>query len=148
MKSFEYGDREIGKAEVIYGVSNMAIGFGILTLPRYLASMTKSSDGWISLMLGGMAALAFGWVIASLCERFPKMGLKEMTKAVTNGAVANVITILFASYMFLFVGYETRGLANISKLYLFDRTPEEAICLFFCLYWLMEWRDRARLCFV
>lgn len=131
MKSFEYGDREIGTAEVTYGVSNMVIGFGVLTLPRSLAEMTESSDGWISLVLGGAVALAFGWVIASLCMRFPKMGLKDMTKAVTNRATANVVVVMFACYTFLFVGYETRGLANISKQYLFDRTPEEAICLFF-----------------
>lgn len=133
MKSFEYGDREIGTTEVVYGVSNMVIGFGVLTLPRSLAAMTESSDGWISLMIGGGAALVFGWLIALLCARFPKMGLSDMTKAVANGAVANVVAMLFACYTFLFVGYETRGLANISKLYLFDRTPEEAICLFFLL---------------
>ncbi|MFC4598299.1 GerAB/ArcD/ProY family transporter [Cohnella hongkongensis] len=133
MKSFEYGDREIGATEVAYGVSNVVIGFGVLTLPRSLAAMTESSDGWMSLVLGGGIALVFGWLIAALCQRFPKMGLKEMTKAVANGAVANVVVLLFAMYTFLFAGYETRGLANISKQYLFDRTPEDAICLFFLL---------------
>ncbi|MFB9274761.1 GerAB/ArcD/ProY family transporter [Cohnella cellulosilytica] len=131
MKSFEYGDREIGSTDVVFGVSNMVIGFGVLTLPRTLAAVTESSDGWMSLVLGGGVALAIGWLIAVLCGRFPKMGLQEITKAVANGATANVVTSLFACYTFLFVGYETRGLANISKLYLFDRTPEEAICLFF-----------------
>ncbi|WP_372631378.1 endospore germination permease [Cohnella sp.] len=133
MKSFEYGDREIGTAEVFFGVSNMVIGFWILTLPRSLATITNSSDGWMSIVLGGGASLAIGWLIASLCKRFPKMGLMEMTKSVANRATANVVAMLFACYTFLFVSYETRGLANIAKLYLFDRTPEEAICLFFLL---------------
>jgi spore germination protein len=133
MKSFEYGDDEIGTREVSFGVSNMVIGFGVLTLPRTLAVTTGSSDGWMSILIGGVIALGFGWVIASLLARFPKTGFRDIAAALSNKAMANIVTLIFASYMMLFVSYETRGLANISKLYLFDRTPEEAICLFFLL---------------
>jgi len=133
MKSFEYGDDEIGTVEVAFGVTNMVIGFGVLTLPRTLAGMTESSDGWMSILLGGAIALGFGWIIASLCRRFPKTGFRDMTATVTGNVVANAATLIFAIYAMLFVCYETRGLANISKLYLFDRTPEEAISLIFLL---------------
>jgi len=133
MKSFEYGDDEIGTVQVAFGVSNMVIGFGVLTLPRVLAGMTESSDGWISIVIGGAVALGFGWIVAALAARFPKMGFRDMSAAVTNKAVANVTTLMIAMYTMLFVAYETRGLASISKLYLFDRTPDEAICLFFLL---------------
>jgi len=133
MKSFEYGDDEIGTIEVGFGVCNMIIGFGVLTLPRTLAGMTRSSDGWMSIVLGGAIALGVGGVVAMLMTRFPKKGFREMTAAVANKGIANAATLIFALYTFMFVAYETRGLANISKLYLFDRTPEEVICLFFLL---------------
>nr|WP_229263894.1 GerAB/ArcD/ProY family transporter [Cohnella cholangitidis] len=131
MKSFEYGDGEIGTREVSFGVSNMVIGFGVLTLPRTMANMTQSSDGWMSIVLGGAVALFMGWAIAKLTTRFPKQGFRDMAAAVTNKTVANMTTLLFAIYMMLFVSYEARGVASISKLYLFDRTPVEAISLFF-----------------
>jgi len=133
LKSFEYGDGEIGTMEVSYGVCNMVIGFGVLTLPRTLAGMTESSDAWMSIVLGGAVALGFGWMVASLMARFPKQGFRDMAAAVSNKAIANAATLIFALYTLLFVSYETRALANISKLYLFDRTPEEAISFFFLL---------------
>jgi len=133
MKSFEYGDNEIGTREIAFMVSNMVIGFGVLTLPRTLSSFTESSDGWMSLLLGGLLALGAGWIIAKLATRFPKMGFHAISVSVMNKPAANIATLLFAAYVMLFVSYEARGVANISKLYLFDRTPEEAVCLIFIL---------------
>jgi spore germination protein len=131
VKSFEYGDNEIGTRDVIFAVSNMVIGFGVLTLPRIITSMTKSSDGWISIVLGALIALGFAWMIAKLITRFPKQGFRDIMAAITNKAAANLTTLFFALYMLLYVSNEIRGVSSISKLYLFDKTPEEAICLFF-----------------
>lgn len=133
MKSFEYGDEEFGSKEIVFMVSSMVIGFGVLTLPRTLAAATKSSDGWMTLVAGGLVALGFGWLIGKLAERFPGQGFRDIVTASANRSVGNALTFVFALYTLSFVGYETRGLANISKLYLFDRTPIEAICFFFML---------------
>lgn len=133
MRSFEYGDKEIGQKEVTYAISNMVIGLGILTLPSTIVSATSSSDGWMSILLGGIIALGCAWAITRLVWRFPKMNYYEITAKLTNTAAATVITLLFALYMFLFVSIEVRGVSSISKLYLFDTTPVEAICFFFLL---------------
>lgn len=133
MKSFEYGDEEFGSQEVVFAVSSMVIGFGVLTLPRTLAAATKSSDGWIALVVGGLIALAFGWLIGKLAERFPGKGFRDIVSSVANRSLGNALSFVFALYTLTFVGYETRGLAVIAKLYLFDRTPQEAICFFFML---------------
>lgn len=133
MKSFEYGDEEIGKKEVIFLVANMIIGFGILTLPRAIVDVTKSIDGWISICLGAFVALIFTGVVAVLITRFPKKNLFDISKSIFNKPVALGITFLFAIYTMLFVSYEMRGVASIAKLYLFDVTPVEVICLVFLL---------------
>jgi spore germination protein len=133
MKSFEYGDEEIGNKEVTFLVANYVIGFGILTLPRAIVGITKSIDGWISICLGALVALFFTGVVARLITRFPKKNLFDMSKSIFNKPVAMGITFLFAFYMMLFVSYEMRGVASIAKLYLFDVTPVEVICLVFLL---------------
>lgn len=133
MKSFEYGDQEIGKKEVIFMVANMVIGFGVLTLPRSIVVVTKSIDGWLSICIGGLVAFIFTGVVAKLISRFPKKNLFEITESIINKPVANGITLLFAIYSMLFVSYEMRGVASVSKLYLFDVTPVEVICLVFLL---------------
>ncbi|WP_373231192.1 endospore germination permease [Cohnella sp.] len=133
MKSFEYGDNEISTKEVFAIVSNMLIGFGVLTLPRSIVTVTKSVDGWISICIGGVIAAFFLWVIAKLVSRFPKKGFYDITTAIINKPAANILTLMISVYTMMFVCYETRGLASIARLYLYDRTPEEVICLVFLL---------------
>jgi spore germination protein len=133
MKSFEYGDREVGTYEVFASVANMVIGFGVLTLPRSIVETTSSVDGWISIFIGGLGAMLFTWIVAKLVARFPKRNLHDIAGAVIGKPLAYLFTVLFAGYMMTFVAYETRGVASISRLYLFDRTPVEVICLVFML---------------
>ncbi|WP_068785458.1 GerAB/ArcD/ProY family transporter [Paenibacillus phocaensis] len=133
MKSFEYGDREVGTYEVFASVANMVIGFGVLMLPRTIVETTRSVDGWISILIGGWVALMFTWIVAKLISRFPKRNLYDIASAVIGKPAAVLFTLLFAGYMLTFVAYETRGVASISRIYLFDRTPVEVICLVFLL---------------
>ncbi|MBW4838584.1 MAG: spore germination protein [Paenibacillaceae bacterium] len=133
MKSFEYGDREVGTTEVFASVANMVIGFGVLTLPRTTVKLTGSIDGWMSIFIGGMGAILFTWMVSKLISRFPKQNLYEIAGKVIGKPLAVFFTLLFAVYMLTFVSYETRGVASISRIYLFDRTPIEVICLVFLL---------------
>lgn len=109
MKSFEYGDREVGTYEVFASVANMVIGFGVLTLPRSIVETTRSVDGWISILIGGLGALVFTWMVAKLVSRFPKRNLHDIANAVIGKPLAFLFTLMFAAYMLTFVAYETRG---------------------------------------
>lgn len=133
MKPFEYNDQEIGPKEVLFLVANMVIGFGVLTLPRSIVEHTKSFDGWISICIGGIIALFFTWIVAKLTMRFPKKNFYEISSAILNKYIGGILTFLFATYSILFVSYEMRGVASVSQLYLFDKTPVEVICLVFLL---------------
>ncbi|MGG6313303.1 GerAB/ArcD/ProY family transporter [Paenibacillus macerans] len=133
MKSFEYGDKEVGTNEVFASVANMVIGFGVLTLPRSTVEITKSVDGWMSIVIGGITALVFTWIVVKLITRFPKQNLLDISSAIIGKPIGVFLTLLFAVYMLMFVSYETRGVASISRVYLFDRTPVEVISLVFLL---------------
>ncbi|MBP1933789.1 GerAB/ArcD/ProY family transporter [Ammoniphilus resinae] len=133
MKSFEYGDEEIGSREILYAVSSMVIGVGIFGLPRTVGSVTKGSDGWVSILLGGVLALFFAWLVAKLASRFPRQTFLQYTTTLVSKPVAIFLTILLAFHLMQFTAYEMRTVANISKVYLFDRTPVEVIALLFLL---------------
>lgn len=133
MKTFEYGDEEIAKKEIMLGTASMVIGAGVLTLPRLVANATESSDGWISIVLAGMVAIVMAWVAAKLAARFPKMTFITYTGLIATKPVAIVLTCLMFAYFFLISAYVTRGIANIAKQYLFDETPIEVIALIFIL---------------
>lgn len=128
MKSFEYGDQEIGQKDILFALASVVIGLGVLTLPRTVADAAKSSDGWISILIGGIIAMFFTWIAAKLASRFPKQTFIEYGLIVTK-PVAYLLTFLFAVYNILYVGFELRGVANVSKQYLFERTPVEVLSL-------------------
>lgn len=133
MKVFKYADESIGQKEMIMTISSMLIGVGVLTLPRLVAGVTNSSDGWISILLAGGMALIFGIIVAKLGSRFKEKSFFEYASLVVTKPVAYVLTFLQSMYFFLFCAYEMRAIASISKQYLFDRTPIEFVAVTFLL---------------
>ncbi|WP_257347417.1 GerAB/ArcD/ProY family transporter [Pseudalkalibacillus decolorationis] len=133
MKSFEYGDEEIGEIEIFFIVASFMIAVGVLTLPRLLAESTQFSDGWVSLVIAGIISISFIWVTAKLASRFPNQTFFTYASLICSKPVAAVFTIGIAIYFVALTAYETRVLAVITKQYLFDQTPLEVIALLFLL---------------
>ncbi|QOT07949.1 endospore germination permease [Paenibacillus sp. JNUCC32] len=123
----------IGRKEIVYSVSNMMIGLGILTLPHTIAKKTQFSDGWMPIILGGMIAFVFAWAIGVLASRFPGKNYHAMASMILSRKAAHVLTLLMSLYFLLFVSYQVRGVSTITRLYLFDNTPEEIIGLVYLL---------------
>jgi spore germination protein len=133
MKTFEYADQGMGVKEISMSVSSMIIGVGVLTLPRALAEETNAFDGWMSIILGGIIAGFFAWVLAKLASRFPGKTFFEYTSLIVSRPIACMVTFFMSGYFLLFVAYEIRSVGTIAKLYLFERTPVEVITLVFLL---------------
>lgn len=133
MRSFEYGDGEIDSKEMMFAISSMVIGAGVLTLPRLVADATESSDGWVSILIAGALAILLAWVGAKLASRFPKMNFFTYTGLIATKPVAMILTWIVFGYFLVFSAYITRGISLIAKQYLFDETPVEVIALTFML---------------
>jgi spore germination protein len=133
MRSFEYGDEEIGQREIVFAVASMLIGIGILTLPRMLASTTQSVDGWMSIVIGGIFSTLFAWIIAKLGSRFPKKTFLHYSSLIISKPVGILLTLALGLSFLGIVSIETRVLGDITKLYMFDRTPSEVLSLAFLL---------------
>jgi len=133
VRSFEYGDGEIDSKEMMFAISSMVIGAGVLTLPRLVADATESSDGWVSILIAGALAILLAWVGAKLASRFPKMNFFTYTGLIATKPVAMILTWIVFGYFLVFSAYITRGISLIAKQYLFDETPVEVIALTFML---------------
>jgi spore germination protein len=133
MKTFEYADQEIGSKDLAYIVSSMMIGVGVLTLPRLVANHTNAFDGWISILCAGLFFLFFGWFLAKMISAFPKKTFFEYTTLIMTKPVAVILTVILGGAFLLTCSLEARVIANISKLYMFDQTPIEAVALAFLL---------------
>ncbi|CAG7619151.1 endospore germination permease [Paenibacillus allorhizosphaerae] len=134
MKPFEYGkDNDIGYREILYSIPSWVIAVGLLTIPNTVASTSHSSDGWISILIGGLGAIAFCLINILLAYRFPGQSLLAYGSALLSKPAAFFICMAMAGNFLMWVSYETRAMAEIATMYLFHRTPPEVIALVFLL---------------
>lgn len=133
MKHFDYTDEMISEREIMVAMPSMVVGVGVLSLPRYLAVGTSASDGVVSLVIGGIIAILLTWLVAKLAAGYPHQTFISYASLIATKPVAIVLTLVFAIISALIAAIQVREIADISKHYLFDRTPVEAIALVFLL---------------
>ncbi|MFD2924125.1 GerAB/ArcD/ProY family transporter [Halobacillus naozhouensis] len=133
MKSFEYADEEIGQNEIGYVIPSVVIGAGILSLPRVLSEDTVNADGWLAILVGGIIAVFFTWVVTKLASRFPKKSFFDYCSLLISKPLAFILTAYMAMYFMLFASYEIRFVATLSQQYLFASTPKEVLAFVFLL---------------
>ncbi|MCK9858612.1 endospore germination permease [Paenibacillus sp. ATY16] len=133
MRINSYGEKPLSTLEMGMTIVSMLVGVGVLTLPRSVATYTSSFDGWISILLAGGIALLAGWLVSKVAVRAGNKNFLDYSVTLVGRPFTYLIAALQFSYFLGFCSYETRAIANISKQYLFDRTPVEYISLVFIL---------------
>jgi len=126
-------DEQIDSKDIMVAVPSMVIAVGILTLPNIIAQSTRFSDGWIVIVLTGIIAVFFTWVIAKLASKFPSQSFLTYSSSLVSRPVAIVLTLLFSLQGVVITAYEIRMITDISHEYLFEKTPIEVIALSFLL---------------
>lgn len=132
VKGIEYGDDKISNGEILIAIPSYVISVVILTLPRELANIMTSSDGWIALLAGGIISVIVMWLLAKMMLGFPNQSLLTYISILPR-PISVVILSLFAVIWIGVTAFEVRSITHVTKQYLFDRTPVEVIALLFFL---------------
>lgn len=133
MKSFGYADDGISGREIMVLVPSIVIGVGILTFPKGLAAVTVGSDGWISILAGGIIAVLLTWAVAKMASGFPGQSFISYATLIASKPVAIILTFLYAVIGLQMTVFQVRQIGEMSKQYIFDRTPLEVVSLAFFL---------------
>ncbi|MWC29454.1 GerAB/ArcD/ProY family transporter [Paenibacillus sp. MMS18-CY102] len=133
MRETSFGERPLTPLEMSMTIASMLIGVGILSLPRALAKETVAFDGWISIVLAGGVAMLLGMLVTKTAVRTGGQPFLEYASSLISRPLACVLAVLQGLYFMGFCAYETRAIADISKQYLFNRTPVEYVSLAFIL---------------
>ncbi|MFD1707727.1 endospore germination permease [Siminovitchia sediminis] len=133
MNSFEYGDEKISGKELMIAVPSMVISVGALSLPRDIAVETKSSDGWIALVIAGVFCILIIWMMAKIAASFPHQSFFSYASIIVSKPVAVVLTFIFAILFISLGAFNIRVLGDTSQQYLFNQTPVEVVTLSFLL---------------
>ncbi|WP_134699396.1 GerAB/ArcD/ProY family transporter [Ammoniphilus sp. YIM 78166] len=112
-------------------VTNVIIATGIITLPRAVAKEVGTPDGWISVILGGLMALFFGWVVGKVSQRFPGQSFYQYSQEVAGKFLGRVHGLLLIVFLIVSAGYQARIMGEVIRMYLLDTTPLEVIIISF-----------------
>lgn len=133
MRAFEYSDETISQKELLIALPSMLVATGILTLPKGIAAHTISSDGWIPLLVGGLIVMGIAVCMAKFAAQFAGEPFFSYACRLVTKPIACLFTIGFGVIAMAIAALEIRQIADISKNYIFSRTPVEVIGLSFLL---------------
>ena len=126
-------DDHIQDLDIMFAVASNTISVTILFLPRYITENTVSSDGWITIVFGGLIAIFLGWLLAKIAVSFPNESFLSFASYLVSKPIAILLCFLFILQFIIISSFQMREIATLSHEYLFDRTPLEVVCLAFIL---------------
>lgn len=112
------------------------VGAGILSLPTQVAN-TAGPDSLLAVLLGGLLALFFSRIIASIASKYPTETFVEYSSKLLTKPISIIISIIIILYFIIFSSVDLRIFGEVSKAYLLNNTPIEIIMitlLFTCGY--------------
>jgi len=98
------------------------LGTGIITLPRAVGE-TAGRDGWLSLIIAGIAVWVFAIFILLLCRKFPTKTLPEFSVLILGRPLGILVSVLYSLYAFSMCGVVMRILAELVRTWVFIWTP-------------------------
>lgn len=123
----------ISDRDIMIAVTTNIIGISSLTFPRKIAEETIAADGWLPILVGGVVACLFAWVIAKIVTAFPNQSFYTFSSYLLSKPIAIIISLLFTLHFIAVVAFQVREVTVLAHQYLFDRTPIEVISLSFLL---------------
>ncbi len=115
--------------QTIYLLSSTIIGFGIITIPRNLAEAVGTPDVWISIILGWIISLLIGLFCTNIALRFQGKTFFDFSKQLAGKGIGTILCIILIFYAILISSFEIRMMGEVTKFYLLENTPIEAILI-------------------
>lgn len=122
---------KINTTQTVVIIVNYMLGAGILTLPRTTSRAVGTPDVWISIILSGLIITGVGLIIVTLCRRFPDKNVFQFTGEITGRWIGYILGCATIVYFMVIAAFEIRIMADVTGMYLLERTPTWAIVMVF-----------------
>lgn len=128
----KYAFNEITFTQTILIVSGIQLSVGFLSIPRVLAEQV-GTDGWISLLIGWLVAVAANLLIVQVMKRRPDGTLLDVLTT-SIGKWAGIAGGIVLALYFLYISYSTLVYSVlVAKAWLVPQTPSSIIMLLLLL---------------
>ncbi|MBR2563760.1 MAG: GerAB/ArcD/ProY family transporter [Paenibacillus sp.] len=122
---------KINTTQTVVIIVNYMLGAGILTLPRTTSRAVGTPDVWISIILSGLIITGVGLIMVTLCRRFPDKNVFQFTGEITGRWIGYILGCATIVYFMVIAAFEIRIMADVTGMYLLERTPTWAIVMVF-----------------
>ncbi|MCW9129645.1 spore germination protein [Bacillus paramycoides] len=120
---------KIPTSQAVVILINTILAIGILTLPRTVAEKVHTPDVWITVILGGLIAIAAGVIIVKLSQQFPEKTFYQYSQDIVGKWLGVLISLLIIVYFFTSASFQLRTLTGITSFFLLEGTPDWAIIM-------------------
>ncbi|EIT84540.1 spore germination protein GerKB [Fictibacillus macauensis ZFHKF-1] len=88
---------KIGTVQLAFLIVQTQIGVGILSLP-FTVQASAGGDGWISVIVGGLAVNALIYLMIALTKRFPSLSLVEYLPLILGRYAGKILGFIYIIY--------------------------------------------------
>src|SRR5690625_4883290 len=115
MNSYKYSDENISENEFMIALPSIIIGVSILSLPSEVAKVTQFSDGWVSILLGGLIFTLFALLATRLATLFPEESFFSYTSFLFTKLYSIILVFLIILVSLITSSYSVRSVAFICQ---------------------------------
>ena len=123
----------ISDRDIMIAVASNIIGVLTLSFPRIIAQDTNSTDGLLSILLGGGIACFLAWFLAKIATSFPNQSFFTFSSYLLSKPITIILMILLLIRFISYTSFQVREVTVLAHQYLFDKTPMEVISLSYLL---------------
>ncbi|MCM3628362.1 endospore germination permease [Paenibacillus glycanilyticus] len=106
-------------------------------LPIHLAVEKARQDGWISMLLGGLAMLFFTWLILKVCKQNENKTLITFMRELLGTVLGKILVLMYFLLWFRHLTTISRGTVDFQNLVMLHNTP--MILILCCLLFLVAY---------
>src|SRR5690625_64955 len=129
----QLGEEYLTSRDIMISIPSIIIAVNVLYLPRKIAQTTNGLDGIVGLTIGLFLVIILVYMISTITKNFPNQLFIDYASQLITKPLSILFIILFGFHGMLVTAFEIRTIAEISHLYLFNKTPIEVIALTFFL---------------
>ncbi|GAB1533421.1 MULTISPECIES: endospore germination permease [Brevibacillus] len=128
----KYTYNQLSVLQYILLIHGAQVGIGVLTIPRELAEKA-STDGWISLLIGWLAATLISLVITNMMKQYPEKTIIDIFPLILGKWLGRVAIALMSIYFGLSSFVLLINSTAIINVWLLSQTPAYVVVFLFAL---------------
>lgn len=128
-----YDYDQIRPIDVFIITASAQVGIMILNLPKVVAGIMQTSDGWLAIIISGSIMAFFGWLIGKIIVQYPGYNIFAISTKLLGLWATRIIFFILALLTILYFANIIRITSTLAKLYFLDRTPIEVLGFTFTL---------------